>query len=86
MAPDAKLFELQKSYRLFWKAEISLIYVIVQVNWNTPRKKLFFWLGSAPAHLAWLKPTSKITIGYYKGNVNMFTPFWNSHICAPKIK
>ena len=38
MAPDAKLFELQKSYRPFWKAEISLIvaYVIVQVDWNTP--------------------------------------------------
>ena len=38
MAPDAKPFELQKSYRPFWKAEISLIapFVIVQVDWNTP--------------------------------------------------
>ena len=38
MAADAKLFELQKSYRPFWKAEISLItpYCIVQGHLNTP--------------------------------------------------
>ena len=37
MAADAKPFELQKSYRPFWKAELSLItpYVIVQGHLST---------------------------------------------------